>query len=181
VVGIKYNNQKTTRTRGCSRRRTSSTTQEQMEVVTWAVWTTPDRRMSHAIVDARTSCLLWCRSNLAPRAVASLLACCGAPLARPPWECRHPGAKGTPPLARVPAACPHRPPRRSPSISGSQRHRATNLVTAAPARPGWGAMTTAATGQGSTAARALEQPMSSHAPRWALSLMNPNGTWKTEP
>jgi hypothetical protein len=41
------------------------------------------------------------RSNLAPPASPSLLACRRAPLARWPWKCRLLGASGTPPLART--------------------------------------------------------------------------------
>jgi hypothetical protein len=41
------------------------------------------------------------RSNLAPHASPSLLACRRAPLARRPWKCRLLGASETPPLART--------------------------------------------------------------------------------
>jgi hypothetical protein len=136
VVGIKHNNQKTTRIRGGSRRRTSSTTQEQMEVVTWPARTAQDRRMSRAIVVACTSRLLWRRSNLAPLATPSLLTRWGVPLARPPRECRRLGALGTPPLAcigawvahpldqKLPPPC-HRPGnRRHYSRSRNRRHHA---------------------------------------------------------
>jgi hypothetical protein len=115
VIGIKHNNRKKTRIGGGSRRRTS-TTQAQMEVVTRTARTAPDRRMSRAIVVARTSRLMWRRSNLASRAAPSLLARRGAPLTRLPWEYRRLGAPGTPPLARIGAR------HRSPSGSGSRGH-----------------------------------------------------------
>jgi hypothetical protein len=101
VVGIKHNNRKTTRIRGGSRRRTSSSTQEQMDVVTRDARTALDRRMSRAIIAVHTSRLPWCHSNLVPRAVSLLLARRGAPLALWPWECRRFRAPGTPPLART--------------------------------------------------------------------------------
>jgi hypothetical protein len=59
-------------------------------------------------------------SNLAPHASPSLLARRRALLARRPWKCRLLGASGTPPLARTRARC------RSPSGSGSRRHRPGN-------------------------------------------------------
>jgi hypothetical protein len=120
VVGIKHNNRKTTRIRGGSRRRTSLTTQAQMEVVTRAARTALDRRMSRVIVAARTLCLLWRDSNLAPRAAQSLLARRGALLARPLWECRRLGAPGLSSLVRIGAH------RRLPSRSRSRRHRPGN-------------------------------------------------------
>jgi hypothetical protein len=92
-----------------------------MEVVTGAARSAPDRRMSRAVVTVCTSRLPWRRSNLVPRAAPSLLARRGAPLARPPWECRRLGALGPPPpLAHIGAR------RRSPSKSGSCSHRPRN-------------------------------------------------------
>jgi hypothetical protein len=84
-----------------------------MYVVIGAARTAPDRRMSCAIVAARTSHLPWRRSNLTPRVSPSLLAHRGAPLARRPWKCRRLGPRER---RRLPAQghC-----RRSPSRSGS--------------------------------------------------------------
>jgi hypothetical protein len=184
VVSIKDNNLNTTWIGGGSRRRTSSTTQEQMEVVTRAARTTLDWWMLRAIVAARTSRLPWRRSNLTPRAATSLLARRGAPLARLLWEYRRLGALGMPLLARTGDR------HRSPSGSGSHRHRATDLGaattttldrgTATIACPGRVAAATAATGRGSTAMRTLGQPPPSHAPGWEPSLMNQDGAWKIE-
>jgi hypothetical protein len=72
-----------------------------MYVVIRAARNAPDRRMSCAIVAARTSHLPWRRSNLVPRVSPSLLAHRGVPLAHRPWNCRCLGAPGTPPLART--------------------------------------------------------------------------------
>jgi hypothetical protein len=134
VVVIQHNNRKTIRIGGGSRQRTTSMTQEQMEVITRTARTTPDRRMSRAIVAARTLHLLWRRSNLKPRTVPSLLAHRGAPLARPSWECRCLGGPGTSSLARTAALLSlvlwigesppprHRPGNRRHHASGSRSH-----------------------------------------------------------
>jgi hypothetical protein len=181
VIGIKHNNRKTTRIGGGSRRRTSSTTQAHMEVVTRAAQTTPDRRMPRTIVDMCTSRLPWRCSNLAPPAAPSLLARRGAPLAHPPWECRRLGAPGTPSLARTGAR------RRSPSGSVSRLHRPGNRRHYSGSRNRGHRVS----GSGShghrihqpwvRVAHALRQPPPLHAPGWASSLMNQDGTWKTEP
>jgi hypothetical protein len=97
-------------------------THAQMEVVTRATRTAPDRRMmSRAIVAARTSRLPWCRLNLVSHVVSSLLARRGALLARPRWECHRLGVWGR---HHLPAQGRRR---RSPSGSGSHRHRASGL------------------------------------------------------
>jgi hypothetical protein len=103
----------------------------------------------------------------------------GASLARLPWQCRCLSlASGPRGCRRLPAPGPRC---RSPSRSGSRRHRATDLGTvaatpdrgtAATTRPGRGSAATATTGRGGTVARSLGQPPPSHAPGWASLLMN---------
>jgi hypothetical protein len=141
-----------------------------MYVVIRAARTAPDRRMSCAIVAARTSHLPWRRSNLAPRVSPSLLVHRGVPLARRPWKCRRLGAPGMPPLARTRALLSlalwiGEPPRAGLGTTASTPNRGT----ATTAHRGRGAAATAATGRGSTAARAIGQPS---------SLMNRDGVWK---
>jgi hypothetical protein len=179
VVVIKHNNRKTTRIRGGSRWRTSSTTQAQMEVVTPTARIVPDRRISRAIVAVRTSRLPWRHSNLAPRLASSLLARQGRRLL----------ARLTPPLGpRDAATCPHKVPAAArPLDRGTATTNLETSVTtpdrgtAATACPGKGVATTVATGWGSTASRTLGQPPLSHVPGWATSLMILDGTSKTEP
>jgi hypothetical protein len=128
--------------------------------------------MSRTIVAARISRLPRCQSNLTPRAAPSLLAHQGLPLARPPWECRRLEAPGTPPLARTGAR------RRSPSRSGSHRHRPVNRRHYSGSRNCGHCSHRPA---GVRVARALGQPPPSHVLGWAPSLMNRDGAWKTEP
>jgi hypothetical protein len=127
---------------------------------------TRDRRYAH---------LVSSMTPLEPRASCCVIATCtlGAPLARPSWKChRLSPASGPRGCRRFPAQGPRR---RSPSGSGSHRHRATDLGTAATTHPSQGATAIATTGQGSVAARALVQPPPSPAPGWASSLMNRDG------
>jgi hypothetical protein len=133
--------------------------------------------MSPSIVVVRTSHIPRRCSNLSPRASPSLLARRGAPLARRPWKCRRLGAPATPPLARTRASPwlalwieePLPPTWEPPPL--------LRIEEPPPVRRGQGATATAATGRGSTAARALGQPPSSHAP----SLMNWDGHEKLNP
>jgi hypothetical protein len=169
-----------------------SRTQEQRDVVTRAARTPSDRRMSHATIAARTSCLVHRRrySHIGEATVVCGLGCVAAsrawgasPFARPPWECCRLEASGSPPLARTGAR------RRSPSRAGA----------AATAQPIWeplpllrieelsppsiwvGEPPPPQPPDGVPPPRALSgQPLPSHAPGWASSLLNRGGASKTE-
>jgi hypothetical protein len=160
VVRLKHNNQKKTRIRGGSHRRTSTTTQDKwrssldLPKLWWieGCYARSSLRVPRAFRDiARTSRLVWRRHY------------------------SHVGG----------AACPHMARHRLPS--GSRSHRPGNHTTTPDrgnvdtACSSQGAAATAATGRGSTAARALGQPLTSYTPRCAPPLINQDGTWKTEP
>jgi hypothetical protein len=91
----------------------------------------------------------------------------GAPLARPPWECRRLGTRG---CRRLPAQGPHC---RSPSVSRSRRHRATDLGTAATTLD-QGTTTTARPGRGAAAA-ACYWATAAVARAWVGTVTNKSG------